>query len=1231
MASNNDLNRSIKITIDGTDAAKGIQKVKEEIASLNKQLANLQETDENYSKNKKELDAAIKRSEETLGTYEKKVKETERVLKNLSGATYNELLAVKRQLQDSLKREVRGTEKYNETLRQYKRVTEEATKAQKDMRVEVGCQGTTLGKLANGFNKYIGLITSGIAGITGLSVAMRKSVDDYAKMQEAMAGVKKYTGLADNEIKDLNEDLKKMDTRTSREKLNALAGDAGRLGIQSKEAILEFVDAADKINVALGEDLGEDAVKNIGKLAQMFGEDERLGLRGAMLATGSAINEVAQNSAAAEPFLVDFAARVAGAANQAGISQDKIIGFAAAMDENMLREETSATAYQKILLKLFTDTEKFAEAAGMDVQEFAALVRTDANEALLQFAEALGQKGGLADLAPIFGDLKTEGAGVSTVLSVLAGKADEIREHQALANKAYAEGVSIQKEFEVQNNTVQAGLDKAKKGFHEVSIALGEKLQPLMKHFISGTGLLVRGLNTLLSFCIRYAGELISLTIIVGAYTAAVKLQTLWEIKLRDAKVASLAMTKLQVLWNNTLKGSYLLLAAATLALTGNITRATAAMKLFNMVTKLNPWGVVLSILTAVGVAIFKFTSRTNEGRKAMESFTAQCISEQKELRKTYDAILATNEGTQARRDLIKEFNDKYGDYLGYMLSEKSTLDDLKTAYEQVTIAMQSKIAQQVLSEKTDAIERDAIEEKSKQMEKVRELLSQYLTDGQLAKTMPAIIQNVDQLVAKGHDAEVVSHSITKMLQNLYSQLNYRGARNGLIEYLEDYAETAIDTADKIDDVKSRLMPFIKQPDKKKSNELPEVVITPGTTTTTPSPSSGEESTGKGETPTEKALREEKELHQRYLYELKQEYANQEGEILMTKEEYADAQEQLVMMHLQRSLDIVGLDAQQKMDIEQQLLDFKIKCVDEELANRKRAADEQAKIEEQNRKKLEDIGRKRYQTMMGYAETFSSGIANAIANEQNVLEAFGDSMVDIVFDVVEQLIDAELIRLTGIGLSTIAEVQARQIGSKGFAGIASGLALAAVISASLAAAKAGLKALLKGGKKSSDGGTEAKSYKRVATGVNQYASGKYDVIGGSDGRLYSGVPYIGAAPTGIVRSPALISEHGAELIINAEDLARLQQHVNYPLVLQAIADSRRGTAVPQHEAGSYPVPVSPSRETTGNSVSMDTLRRLAEAIEYLNENGVAATTVLSEFEKKQALRDRARKIGSKKR
>ena len=89
-----------------------------------------------------------------------------------------------------------------------------------------------------------------------------------------------------------------MNTRTSREQLNELAGAAGRLGKQSKKDIEDFVEAADKINVALGDDLGKGAVDKIGKLANVFGEEGRLGLKQAMLSTGSAINELAQSSSA---------------------------------------------------------------------------------------------------------------------------------------------------------------------------------------------------------------------------------------------------------------------------------------------------------------------------------------------------------------------------------------------------------------------------------------------------------------------------------------------------------------------------------------------------------------------------------------------------------------------------------------------------------------------------------------------------------------------------------------------------------------------------------------------------------------------------------------------------------------------------------------------------------------------------------------------------------------------
>lgn len=167
----------------------------------------------------------------------------------------------------------------------------------------------SLSKLTDGFNKYGAIGASVIASLTGITLTARKCVDEFAQMQEAESQVRKYTGMTSEQVADLNEEFKKMDTRTARERLNELAGDAGRLGITMKKDVLEFVEAANMIDVALGEDLGQDAIKNIGKLADMFGDSER-SMKENMLAIGSAVNEVAQNSSAAEPYLVEFSARM---------------------------------------------------------------------------------------------------------------------------------------------------------------------------------------------------------------------------------------------------------------------------------------------------------------------------------------------------------------------------------------------------------------------------------------------------------------------------------------------------------------------------------------------------------------------------------------------------------------------------------------------------------------------------------------------------------------------------------------------------------------------------------------------------------------------------------------------------------------------------------------------------------------------------------------------------------
>ena len=90
--------------------------------------------------------------------------------------------------------------------------------------------------------------------------AMREYVEEAASMDDAYALVMKTTGLTHDEVLELNEAFKRMDTRTSREQLNRIAHEAGKLGITGVENLKSFVAAADQIGVALGDDLGEGAM-----------------------------------------------------------------------------------------------------------------------------------------------------------------------------------------------------------------------------------------------------------------------------------------------------------------------------------------------------------------------------------------------------------------------------------------------------------------------------------------------------------------------------------------------------------------------------------------------------------------------------------------------------------------------------------------------------------------------------------------------------------------------------------------------------------------------------------------------------------------------------------------------------------------------------------------------------------------------------------------------------------
>lgn len=455
----------------------------------------------------------------------------------------------------------RGTEKFKQMQLQAKQLKAEL----QAVRAEGVAQESWIKRSADTFNRMQGLAISAIAAISGITFTVKKCVEEYAKMDDEMTNVRKYTGQAADEVERMNEDFKRMDTRTPRQKLNQLAEDAGRLGITSTAAIEEFVDGADKINVALGDDLGEKAVSQIGKLAQMFGEDKTKGLRGAMLSTGSAINELAQNSSASAGYLVDFTARVAGVGKQAGFTQAQIMGLASVLDQNMQQDETAATAVQNLLAKMFQDSAKFAKIAGLNVKEFANTLKKDANTALLQFLAAMRSKGGFAELAPMFEEMKMDGSRATGVLTVLADKLDDVKSAQHLANEAYEEGTSVLNEFNTQNESVQAQLDKAGKKFLDLSISLGEKLYPAARLCLSTASITVRILSEVVDFVIKYRTTILALTAAIIALTVA---ESAHVIKLKAIALwNNVVIAGSKKLWAVLVAHPYMAVAAAVTAL----------------------------------------------------------------------------------------------------------------------------------------------------------------------------------------------------------------------------------------------------------------------------------------------------------------------------------------------------------------------------------------------------------------------------------------------------------------------------------------------------------------------------------------------------------------------------------------------------------------------------------------------------------------------------------------
>ena len=605
-------NATVTLTVNGKQAQNMLEQLKRQASDLEDKITKAAAAGDKVQL--KKFQRELKQTRRQIGQIESATQGVENIMKRLDKASPKELSRTLKELKKSLNGIERGTDEWNKQCESIKRVKAEIANVNEELR-ETEKENVGLVDRINGFVDKWGNIIAGAAAVgTGLVLAGRKAVNAFAEMDAEMANVRKFTGLADDEVKELNEDFKKMDTRTSREDLNKLAEEAGRLGKSSKEDVLGFVKAADQINVALDE-LGDGATLTLSKLTNIFGDEARLGTERSLLAVGSVINDLSQNCTASAGYLAEFGKRMAGVGAQAGMTIPQIMAFAAVLDSQGQACEMSATALSQLIMNLFKEPSKIAKATGMDLDELNKALKRSTNEGLLMLLQQLKKLGNMDVLAPVFKNMGENGARASQVLATLAGNVEMVKWQQEQATQSFEDATSVTNEFNVQNSTVEAELDKARKRVTELAIELGEKLMPVMKHVISTTTLTLKAMSTTIDFLARNKEAIIVLTSMVVAYTIAVKAnaialkaQAAWHAVCKGTAITYHAVV-------NTLQAGHIAFNLVLAKLQGNWARQSSLMVDLKRkgLSLASGWGVLLAAAVALGYGIYKTLSKMNE------------------------------------------------------------------------------------------------------------------------------------------------------------------------------------------------------------------------------------------------------------------------------------------------------------------------------------------------------------------------------------------------------------------------------------------------------------------------------------------------------------------------------------------------------------------------------------------------------------------------------------------
>lgn len=658
----------IVITANAAVAKKVMDELQQRIDGIKQKMAALDVTT-------KEGQREFKKLEKELVSYNSAVSQnvtnTERInkaMKNLSGTSLNELKRALSAAKSELGKMSSSSKGLKEMQGNVKALQGQIDKLTGSVHKQGGAWNTVMKNLM----AYVRMFVVFNKAKEVVAGAIKKNLEYSGSLTD----IRKVSGLTMAEVNKLSTELAKIDTRTSVEGLAKLAFEGSKLGMSKYgvEGLASFVRAADKINVAIGEEMGEEALPALSKMVEVMGLIPKMGIEKAMDATGSAMFKLSTTSTSTSNDIVEFAKRLTGVARTAGITTDQLLALGSASSSMMLMPEVASTAMGKFIVALQKNHNIIAKELGIPDETIKNLYASGhAMDAIVLVLEKMRDKGNMNALGGIFKDLGSDGQRLVTAMVTMSKNVDMLKDHLYESEEAFREGTAVTAEYQMQQKSAIGILERAN-NLWEKAFVNPEGVDSVksmaqawydMSLMMTQSPIFKGSLNAALSLVILSCKTLVVLLPAIINYLIAMGV---W-------KTVAFFVEMIKAIW-----------------------AAVTAQNAFNASVKVNPYvAIAAAILTVVGVvssyvnqaneaaeAARKAEKEANAWRETLGKAAVETSNLNKKLENYKKMMNETNLTQEERQRLISRFNKDFRSYISNLGIEIKNVKDLRDHYSEL-------------------------------------------------------------------------------------------------------------------------------------------------------------------------------------------------------------------------------------------------------------------------------------------------------------------------------------------------------------------------------------------------------------------------------------------------------------------------------------------------------------------------------------------------------------------